>query len=457
MRSVLRGKTGQHDWRANAFRHTSRVLLMVALPAAMLAFAFAGLEDPRAFRVVMLCLVGVIVGVAILAENTARYRYLAVALVGALMALCLTSLAKYGLLPGTALGLSAAIVLAGVFLGSRAVWITTTGGTLLILAIGAGVQAGLIHPVRSAAGSMSTGMAAWIRFAAVYFTTTAFVSATVSTLIARLERSLTAEREARAAADEARRLREEFIAVAAHELRTPATSLLLALQTLSHRTHRAVAGVEIGVRMLDIAERQASRINGLVEALLDASKLEQGPLPLVLSEVDLADTARRAVATLGEPLRVSGSTITLDLGHRVVGRWDRSRVEQVVTNLVSNAIKYGEGKEIVIRAAAVGDDAQLVVQDHGMGIASEARGRVFGRFERAVSVRNFGGFGLGLYVVQRIVDSLEGRVECESEPHQGSTFTVILPRKGPRANESERSEAVTVGSGERRTPWPKPT
>jgi signal transduction histidine kinase len=205
------------------------------------------------------------------------------------------------------------------------------------------------------------------------------------------------------------------------------------LQTVSRRvTHeRLVEAAPQAARMLDIAERKVRDLGLLVEVLLQVSTIAGGPLQLSLSEVDLAEAVRSAVSGVREPLRASGSALTLDAPEPIVGRWDRSRVEQVVANLLSNAIKYGQGRPIAIRIRVEGDDALLVVEDHGLGIAPEAQARIFGRFERAVSLRQYGGLGLGLYVVKRIVEGLGGRVECTSILDSGSTFTVTLPRSGP--------------------------
>ncbi|MFY0525008.1 sensor histidine kinase [Archangium gephyra] len=113
------------------------------------------------------------------------------------------------------------------------------------------------------------------------------------------------------------------------------------------------------------------------------------------------------------------------------GWWDRLRLEQVVTNLVSNAIRYGAGRPIHARVEVVGENARLVVRDEGIGIPPEALERIFGKFERAVSERHSGGLGLGLYITHSIVEAMGGTIRVESRPGQGSTFTVELPRSPP--------------------------
>jgi signal transduction histidine kinase len=125
----------------------------------------------------------------------------------------------------------------------------------------------------------------------------------------------------------------------------------------------------------------------------------------------------------------TGSRLTLHAPAPVTGHWDRARLDQVVTHLVSNAVKYGQGNPIQLTVEAHEGLVRLVVQDAGIGIAPEHQGRVFGRFERAVSERNYGGFGLGLWMTQQVVTAMGGRITLDSQLGVGSTFTVELPRE----------------------------
>jgi signal transduction histidine kinase len=225
------------------------------------------------------------------------------------------------------------------------------------------------------------------------------------------------------AAQEAIRVRDEFITIASHELRTPCTSLQLAVQALS-RKHADKAQDR---RFLGTIERQVANLNVLVERLLDASFLAGGPLSLARSEVDLADIVREAVAQLQEPLRASRSALTIDAPEPVVGRWDRVRLVQVATNLVANAIKFGMGAPIELIVRAQANTATLLVRDHGIGIPLAEQARILERFERAVSSQHYGGLGLGLYISKVIVDAHGGSIEVTSRPGEGSTFAVRLP------------------------------
>jgi signal transduction histidine kinase len=163
--------------------------------------------------------------------------------------------------------------------------------------------------------------------------------------------------------------------------------------------------------------------------MLDVSRIGDGRLPLEYQEVDLVVVVRDMVNRLAKSAAEVGSAVEITAATPLVGRWDRMRVEQVVTNLLSNAIKYGGGKPIAL--AVDGDDrhARVVVKDRGIGILPAHQRRIFDRFERAVPLNNYAGFGLGLWICRRIVDALGGEISVESSPGEGSTFTVVLPRR----------------------------
>ena len=164
--------------------------------------------------------------------------------------------------------------------------------------------------------------------------------------------------------------------------------------------------------------------------LLDVSRMRLGKLELRYEELDLAEVAREAVAHLQEELARSGSLLRVSLS-AAPGRWDRTRLEQVITNLLVNAAKFGEGKPITLEVSTHGDRARVRVSDRGIGISEEHQSRVFDRFERAVPTHHFGGLGLGLYIVRQIAEAHGGEVRVESAPGSGATFTVELPREPP--------------------------
>ncbi len=234
-------------------------------------------------------------------------------------------------------------------------------------------------------------------------------------------------------AQHALRLRDEFLSVASHELRTPVTSLQFAVQT-SLRSLRA--GVQPGasaplIEMLGTAERQSRRLGKLIDSLLDVSRLQAGKVDLSPQRLDLAELACQVVEQSRREAEAAGCSLTLEADEPVEGTWDGARLEQVVTNLVANALKYGAGGAIEVTVKKQGDGALLSVRDHGIGIAVEQQPRVFDRFERAVSVEHYGGFGLGLFIVRQLVEAHGGVVSVRSTPGAGSTFTVELPCAPP--------------------------
>ncbi len=225
------------------------------------------------------------------------------------------------------------------------------------------------------------------------------------------------------------RERDEFLSIASHELRTPVTALQLQLQMLQRAAERSLSTLpDLLAGKVDGLEKQCRRIGVLVNELLDVSRMRLGRLELRLEEVDLAELAAETLGDLREQVRSAGCTVRLDAAATAVGQWDRLRVEQVFTNLLANAIKFGQGNPIEVRVTADPDTAHLAVADHGIGIAAEHQVRVFDRFERAVSSANFGGLGLGLYISRQIVEAHGGAIRLESVAGEGTTFTVDLPR-----------------------------
>ncbi|AUX23599.1 uncharacterized protein SOCEGT47_041260 [Sorangium cellulosum] len=228
---------------------------------------------------------------------------------------------------------------------------------------------------------------------------------------------------------EAVQVREEFVSVASHELRTPLSALTLQIQGLIRAIRRAGGALpaEQTLARLSQADRQIDRLSQLIDTLLDVTRIDSGQLDLHLEEVNLCAVVREVAARLGPEMQRSGCSLELDLPERVLGLWDRLRIEQVVTNLFTNAIKYGCNKPIRIRIAVDGHAAVLEVVDQGIGIAEEHLGRIFERFERAVPTSSYGGLGVGLYVVDQILRAHGGTIRVESAPGQGARFHVALP------------------------------
>jgi signal transduction histidine kinase len=237
------------------------------------------------------------------------------------------------------------------------------------------------------------------------------------------------QRRQAAALNEAIEVRDTFLSVAGHELKTPLTPMALRLQAIS----KAVAAqpdsrfVQQVRAYTENARRQIDRITALVNDLLDVSRISSGRFRMELEPADLAALVREVVARFEPEAQQTGSALTLRVPDSLPARTARLRVEQVVTNLVDNAIKYGAGKPVTISLEHVGEQARLTVTDAGIGIATEHISRIFERFERAVSERHYGGLGLGLYISRTIVELLGGSITVRSAPGEGASFTVLLP------------------------------
>jgi PAS domain S-box-containing protein len=236
-------------------------------------------------------------------------------------------------------------------------------------------------------------------------------------------------------AQQAVRARDEFLSVASHELRTPLTPLHLKLHSLLRAAESTPEGMVPASRVVadvHVAQRQVRKLADFIQDLLDVSRLAHGKLALSLEDVNVVALTREVVAELAPEAVRAGCAVEVHAAEALVGRWDRLRLEQVVTNLLTNAIKYGAGTPIQVGVRAEGEAALLVVRDFGIGIEPQHLERIFGRFERAVSERHYGGLGLGLYITQQILQAMDGTIQVESQPGQGATFTVRLPLGGPR-------------------------
>jgi two-component system OmpR family sensor kinase len=224
------------------------------------------------------------------------------------------------------------------------------------------------------------------------------------------------------------RARDAFIAIAAHELRNPMTPILGYVEHILSVGRRPES--ECPEAIIAALERLAGLIGEYIKratTLLDISRITAGKLRAELSVVDLSGMMRQAVHRHRAGAERSGCRLEPSIEREVSGLLDELAVEQIVDNLLSNAVKYGAGEPIEVSLVRNGTKAQLTVQDHGIGISEQDRARIFEAFERAVTRREQGGFGIGLWVVRQLVDAMHGEIHVTSRPAEGSTFTVTLP------------------------------
>lgn len=235
-------------------------------------------------------------------------------------------------------------------------------------------------------------------------------------------------------AQSAIKIRDEFLSIASHELKTPLTPLKLQIQQLQRMlSQNQIVEPDRMKRLLSTSNRQISRLSKLIEELLDISRLSRGQLQLELDEFCLSELIEDVAQRFGRQLEEAGCEMQLKLEKDLKVNWDLFRIEQVIVNLLTNAIKYASQKPVVIEAKRDGEDVLILVKDHGIGIAAEDQQRIFKRFERAVSKDHFGGMGLGLYIVSQILQLHNGTISVESELGHGALFQVRIPACGPES------------------------
>jgi PAS domain S-box-containing protein len=237
-------------------------------------------------------------------------------------------------------------------------------------------------------------------------------------------------------AQEGIRVRDAFLSVAGHEFRTPLGALTLTLYNLD-RALRADAGSPVREKFRGV-QRQVDRLVRLTEDLLAAGRIHEGRLKIEVSRTDLVRVVSEVVERLGEAARDAGCSILFDVPGPVWGIWDPSRLDQVVTNILDNAIKFGRGRPIAVEILDGGRTATLSVRDQGPGIDPADQERIFERFERAASERSYRGMGLGLWIARQIVEQHGGTIDVESEIGAGASFRVVLPLGGEGDADSDR-------------------
>jgi PAS domain S-box-containing protein len=255
---------------------------------------------------------------------------------------------------------------------------------------------------------------------------------------------ITQEKEAELALEGALRTRDEFISIASHELKTPLTSMQMQMQmlnrTLSKKGLESVDPKYL-LKVVNVSIRQMQKLDRLVEDMLDISRINTGRLSIEKETVELGELVQEVVERFREQLNLARCEPRLKIESGVIGIWDRFRIDQVLSNLISNVIKYAPGGPVEITLKSTSENsAYLSIRDHGAGIPREAKERIFDRFERAVSHTQVSGLGLGLFIVGQILKLHGGSIRVQSELGQGSEFIVELPLMDEEPNPKKQTE-----------------
>ena len=227
------------------------------------------------------------------------------------------------------------------------------------------------------------------------------------------------------------RVRDDFMSMVSHELRTPLNTLYL--ETQVRKMHLAKGNLkpftaEQLPTLIERDQRQIQNMVRLIDDMLDVTRLRRDALSIRPKPFDLSALARRVIDNLAQQADAAGSHITLDAPFKVPGVWDEFRIEQVLTNLLTNALRYGGGKPVKVEVAQNEGLATMSVRDRGIGVAEADQARIFEQFERTDDSRKHAaGLGLGLYITREIVRAHGGTIALESVAGEGSLFEVTLP------------------------------
>ena len=227
------------------------------------------------------------------------------------------------------------------------------------------------------------------------------------------------------------RMRDEFMSMVAHELRTPLNTLFLETQVRKMQLERGnlhAFGAEQWSTMVARDERQIQSMIRLIDDMLDVSRIRSGVLSLRPGATELSALLRRIVSDLARQAGDAGCAITLDAGVEVTGWWDEFRIEQVIVNLLTNALRYGACCPVHVTLTATDTEARIAVRDGGEGIAEAMQAKIFEPYERGVDTGVNGGLGLGLYISRQLSEAHRGTLTVRSSPGDGATFTLTLPR-----------------------------
>ncbi len=256
-------------------------------------------------------------------------------------------------------------------------------------------------------------------------------TSTESKLEAENEKLKSLLAEARKELEEVVQTRDEFITIVSHELKTPLTTLLLTAQLqqrmLKNKDPKALEESRIR-RLVDQTEIQTIKLNVLVEDMLDITRIKSGKLNFKKANTDLVKVIRDLIVKMESQFTLAGYAVPSLLGTKAFAVFDPVRIEQVVSNLLINAIKYGSGLPITIKLEDLENLIRVSIEDGGTGISKIDQSRIFNRFERAISANEISGLGLGLFISKQIIESHFGKIWVNSEKGNGSIFKFELPK-----------------------------
>jgi len=248
--------------------------------------------------------------------------------------------------------------------------------------------------------------------------------------VAELEESRRALRATQAELEHSLKMRDDFMSMVAHELRTPLNTLFLETQLRGMQLDKgnmAAFSEEQLRKMVARDGRQIQSMIRLINDMVDVSRIRSGKLSIRPAQTELASLLERIVSDLAQRTEAAGGTIELHAPAPVEGVWDEFRVEQIIINLLTNALRYGGSKPVKISLTAEDGRATIEVRDQGVGIAPEDQLRIFNPFERAGTKDVREGLGLGLYIARQLAESHEGTLDVDSVPDQGAAFRLTLP------------------------------
>ena len=230
--------------------------------------------------------------------------------------------------------------------------------------------------------------------------------------------------------EQAVQVRDEFISIASHELKTPVTSLKMQLQiTQRHLETNTVLSQERLKKSMFVSLKQVDRLTRLIEDMLDMSKIQAGKMMMVHRDVNLTALISEIIERHQDSFQHANCLVEFHYKEIEEVQCDAARIDQVITNLLLNATKYGAGKPISISIDADAEHGIIAIKDNGIGIHEDFRHKIFDRFERAAPDSNISGWGIGLYIAKQIVDAHKGSIQVNSQLNAGSEFIVRIPLK----------------------------